>query len=126
MNGYIEFLEKLNDDQLKLLHKYEYLRHEYGMMNPNNELSIQEMEHFGYSYSLQERMLPIGKEMAERLFEEGCEINLLYSHGDRKVATSQKEIYDHYKTNSVLGITEHELESEYKKSERFFIGEQYI
>ena len=127
MNDFIEFLSGLDGTQSELIRKYEFLRHEYGMMSLSAQPgSLRDMERFGYPFSLAERMLPIDEGLAMRFFEEGCEVNLLYPDGSKKVVSALEEIGFHVSSNGKLGITEHDLEYEYKKSERFFIGEQYM
>ena len=97
------------------------------MMNPSPLAgALSDMEKFGYSYSLLERMLPVDEELAIRLFDEGCEVNLLYSDGRKRVVATEEEIEAHVNTRGMLGVTEHDLEYEYKKSEKYFVGEGFI
>ena len=47
MNRYIVFIEKLDSCQTELIRKYELLQHDYSMMKPCADYTIQGMEDYG-------------------------------------------------------------------------------
>jgi hypothetical protein len=127
LNEFNEFIDVLDNEQKALLRNYEFLRHEYGMMNPSPSAgSLEDMEAFGYPYDLKERMLPLGVGLAKKLLEQGCEVFLLFRDGSKEEAATDDDIESHVSSGGMLGVTEHDLEYEYKKSERFFVGEMFL
>jgi len=119
-----QFVFNLTKEQTALIKSYERTKHESGFLNfcsQNDAMS--EMEKYGYPYDLTERMLPVDLNVALKLFQEDCEIFLLFPGGMKKAVQEENAIIAHNNKGGQLGVTESCIEQELRLSENYFLGE---
>lgn len=71
---------------------------------PDANLSIQDMEKYGYSFNDHDKMLPLGKEKAVELFDKDDPVHLLYSNNTEVHSYDRDELIEHLENGGIAGI----------------------